>query len=476
MIPLTSEIIVINKGRLYYPISLDIQGITEKKQKYENSIILNGFEVPLFPGPTLDELVQAQEFIEPLVYNNLKAKTITKIFNELEITKNLDFLDKWQEKYELIYRIIFKIMPGFLSLTRNTKINKALNGATKALTEEELMDKLLEVTDTRDYIKTAQNVEEIKQIKDIQRRIKAIDAKTTSAWNYILENSKQQETIQRENKKQELVRKLYGLKKKHNKDQIYVIKFGEVYKLDSINFTPTEIKNKTVIKINNNLNLIGNRINNRTHINKIINKSLEDLILVREKDNILNNIEKIKNEIKKNITKKISLLLYFANKTEFELDNFGFIKNHEESYTIYVRAPKFAMKNPNREEYYRFDSCRIGLDFNMMNMGSNLKVLDAYTHPFLQGYNKANQKICMLSDVNLGGLTQDQKIIKRLSDGLIAILHGLTKKSLRRHGGQDIHDSKYWSAVLSTQLNDKKITRKEAVRQGYMITNFLRDV
>ncbi|MBU0461712.1 MAG: hypothetical protein KJ574_03945 [Nanoarchaeota archaeon] len=163
-----------------------------------------------------------------------------------------------------------------------------------------------------------------------------------------------------------------------------------------------------------------------------------------------------------------------AKKNEFQAGDVGFMK-HDEGYYVYLRVPKFAMKHPKRDDYYLFEECRVGVRINYsdgeLHIGEPV-VIDKYRHPFLQG-NTAFQHICNLAGWRGNGYDKAMQVVKRLSDAKNVIMHGMTVRSFRSHGGTDIHDSHYWSEVLKDKLAGRDITRAKAEKEGYQITNFL---
>ena len=162
-----------------------------------------------------------------------------------------------------------------------------------------------------------------------------------------------------------------------------------------------------------------------------------------------------------------------AEKDRFFAGDIGFVRRNSTYYAA-LRVPKFAMKHPKREEYYKFEECRVGVsvecDRRDVHIGEPC-VIDQYRHPFLSG-NGTFQKICNLSHWN-GRFDKATMVAKRLSDAKNVIMNGMTVKSFRSHGGTDIHDSSYWSVVLEDKLDGRRISKEEAERQGYQITNFL---
>lgn len=173
----------------------------------------------------------------------------------------------------------------------------------------------------------------------------------------------------------------------------------------------------------------------------------------------------------------------FARKGEYEMNNIGFIKRNEgygksKVYYVYLKAPKFAMKHPKREEYYGFESCRVGVRLNYsggkVRAADKAVVIDKYSHPFLKEKNLPFQKLCNLTQgVNTSGFSDAEKVAKKLDDGLNNLMHGMTEKSFRKHGGTDIYDSTYWTTVLEKKLRDHKLTKRQVKKGKYEITNEL---
>jgi hypothetical protein len=187
-------------------------------------------------------------------------------------------------------------------------------------------------------------------------------------------------------------------------------------------------------------------------------------------------VEQLEDQVKQieEARKKFRGIEGIAQQGEFRAGDVGFLQRNGEYY-VFLQVPKFAMKHPKREQYFTFEPCRVGVRVNysggQLHSADKPVVIEAYRHPFLQG-GGAFQGICNLSG---WGNRYDpaMQVVKKLSDAKNVIMNGMTIKSFRSHGGTDIHDSHYWSDLLKDKLNGREITKKEAERQGYIITNFL---
>ncbi|GEM_PF-6096612 len=160
----------------------------------------------------------------------------------------------------------------------------------------------------------------------------------------------------------------------------------------------------------------------------------------------------------------------FFDRKEFTYGNLGFVKEGKSVY-IFWEVPKFAMQNPLRPTaYHPFPATKVAVRIDVSNgihIGSTGCVIAPMRHPFLSSWDDPYQKICILDiqsfKVNAKG------VVDALAHAVKGFTYGLTLDSLDRHG-QRSEDALYFRRPLKEGLG-KEITREEAVKQGYIITN-----
>ena len=192
----------------------------------------------------------------------------------------------------------------------------------------------------------------------------------------------------------------------------------------------------------------------------------------------LESIEEFKDQLKEiqRIRSRNKLLERLKDKNEFEIGDIGYLRKNGLFY-VYLKIPKFAMKHPNKEEYYGFDPCRVGVNLNISNgeiYGGEGVVIDAYSHPFLPRQMTPFQRICTLGRAaNTAGLKRADQVAKLLDDAKNVFIHGLTNESFASHGGTDLDNSFYYGEKLDDRLKGRKLSLEEVKKGGYVITNLL---
>lgn len=192
----------------------------------------------------------------------------------------------------------------------------------------------------------------------------------------------------------------------------------------------------------------------------------------------LESIEEFKDQLKEiqRIRSRNKLLERLKDKNEFEIGDIGYLRKNGLFY-VYLKIPKFAMKHPNKEEYYGFDPCRVGVNLNISNgeiYGGEGVVIDAYSHPFLPRQMTPFQRICTLDKAaNTAGLKRADQVAKLLDDAKNVFIHGLTNESFASHGGTDLDNSFYYGEKLDDRLKGRKLSLEEVKKGGYVITNLL---
>ncbi len=161
------------------------------------------------------------------------------------------------------------------------------------------------------------------------------------------------------------------------------------------------------------------------------------------------------------------------DKGEYEINNVGFLKKQDgyrgEQFYVYARLPKFAVQNPlKHEDYHPFPSLRVAVPVNERGTAGDAVLVEKVAHPFISDWNSQYQHICIMSDRQDGSGAQG--VERRLSQAANIIMNGLTIDSLRSHHSVS-EDAMYFSRKLKECLDKAgRITRKQALAQGYKIT------
>ena len=174
-----------------------------------------------------------------------------------------------------------------------------------------------------------------------------------------------------------------------------------------------------------------------------------------------------------NVDKKnLGLIERFAQKKEFRYDHLGYVRDGETFY-VFWEVPKFAMQNPLRPKvYHPFPASKVAINVNYSNgqaYHEGSYILDAMVHPFLQNWEAKKQHICILGERPFDNKTYS--MVRHLSNTVNAFINGLTIESLKLHGIES-EDALYFGAPLKKSLTAVgELSREEAVKQGYLITN-----
>ncbi len=125
--------------------------------------------------------------------------------------------------------------------------------------------------------------------------------------------------------------------------------------------------------------------------------------------------------------KSVAVLLYIADKGGVEIDGFGFSRiGVSDDYLIYKRTGEYALKD-FYGRIHLFPDCRVGV-----STIAPLRpvVIDAYKHPFLEGYG-SGQAICLRSST-LPRVFTACNVVVALEEGINALLYGYSGR--RRNG------------------------------------------
>jgi len=159
----------------------------------------------------------------------------------------------------------------------------------------------------------------------------------------------------------------------------------------------------------------------------VLNKAIERCI-IGEKVKGLENEIMLKKEMNRKNLDYIATMLYMKDAENFELGNFGFIKNYtgpnynDLAYAIYVKTGEYALRDFDGK-IYLFPSCRVGTGITKEgNIQEDPFVLDEYKHPFLYSWDN-NMEICV-GDARTRGNSKIEDAIICLEAGVNALLFG----------------------------------------------------
>jgi hypothetical protein len=163
----------------------------------------------------------------------------------------------------------------------------------------------------------------------------------------------------------------------------------------------------------------------------------------------------------------------FANQTEFEYESFGWKRKHD-SFYIYWKMPKFAMRNPIRTDvYHPFPETKIGLRIDFSNntpYPQHACIIDKMIHPFLRNWESDYEKICILSGFDTAK-REPHDILNSLSTAVNAFTNGLTIKSIKDHGSENETATYFGRPLMSVWEKVGELTREQALEQQFLITN-----
>jgi hypothetical protein len=161
---------------------------------------------------------------------------------------------------------------------------------------------------------------------------------------------------------------------------------------------------------------------NAKMLETILIDEIEGVIVKKSRKELEGNIE-LKKELVSKKAEHIAALLYLKEAERFELENFGFIREHDATYTIYKKLEPYALREFNGDVYL-FPECIVGFNVpSSTNVGVPIPlVLNEYKHPFLPGHSE-HQKIC-IRDFRNTEEKPNERIITALNMGVDTILYG----------------------------------------------------
>lgn len=167
-----------------------------------------------------------------------------------------------------------------------------------------------------------------------------------------------------------------------------------------------------------------------------------------------------------------SALDNLIKKKEVCVNNAGVVV-HEGFVYVYVRLPKFAMRNPLKpENYHPFASVRVAVKL-IPNEGSFSHYaghfcIDRLMHPFANNPNSYFVGVCG------EGIPIDnsaQSVARHLFHIGNLVMNGLTRKSLENHGAWQDGIGSYYQKPAVVFAASKPLTKEQAVKEGYVIAN-----
>ena len=163
-------------------------------------------------------------------------------------------------------------------------------------------------------------------------------------------------------------------------------------------------------------------------LENFMEKNLEARILNEKKGEIEKEIQSRKEIALKN-RNYAAAMLYLKDAENFELDNFGFIKESQREYTAYIKTGEYALRDFSGRVYL-FPSCKVGTHIEG-DYGSLIcyhpKIIERYKHPFLP-QNCENQNIC-IRNREYEGKIGAKRITGALEAGKDTLLFGYFNKS-----------------------------------------------
>lgn len=163
----------------------------------------------------------------------------------------------------------------------------------------------------------------------------------------------------------------------------------------------------------------------------------------------------------------------FVSQDQFSYESVGWVRRGGKYYA-YWTIPKFAMENPIRPEaYHPFPATRVGVNVraegDRVYSSDTAVVIDPMVHQALRDWTQPMEGICNISEKDYP-LTAMGVLIK-LYTAINSFINGLSHTSLERHG-EASENARYFDKPLKVTFERVgEMSRKEAVRQGYMITN-----
>jgi hypothetical protein len=159
-------------------------------------------------------------------------------------------------------------------------------------------------------------------------------------------------------------------------------------------------------------------------------------------------------------------------KGEVCVNNAGVVV-HGGSVYVYVRLPKFAMKNPLKpENYHPFGSVRVAVGLipgeGSFSHYAGHFCIDRLVHPFANNPNSDFVGVCG------EGIPVDnsaQSVARHLFHIGNLLMNGLTRKSLEKHGAWQDGIGSYYQKPAVVFAATKPLTKAQAVKEGYVIAN-----
>jgi hypothetical protein len=187
-------------------------------------------------------------------------------------------------------------------------------------------------------------------------------------------------------------------------------------------------------------------------------------------------IEQLAEQKETKDTPKEQALKIFAQRCEFRVGNLGYIRA-KDHFNVYWEVPKHAMQNPLRPwEYIPYRKAKVCVRINsskgVIYNSKKEFLIGSLTHPAVNPKKKKYPRICNMNEQSFGN--DYVSIATQLTTAVNRFLNGLTKESVKSHERKHYYgeDANYWGYTLGSFFNSAgRLSRDEAVRQGYMITN-----
>ncbi|MEM5868814.1 MAG: hypothetical protein QXL09_02590 [Candidatus Aenigmatarchaeota archaeon] len=182
-----------------------------------------------------------------------------------------------------------------------------------------------------------------------------------------------------------------------------------------------KIANTKVNKVEGIISIynFNNYIKNRIKLN-ILNSEKEKL--KKEK------LKKEKEKLKKEEIADIATLLWLQSQSQFEFDDFGFLKYSDGGgYTVYIKIDEEYALRDFDGKIYLFPPCKVAVNVNASGFSKPF-VLGKYSHPFIKYFDQLDQPIC-IGNAEIRGNTKAEKIKNALEIGKNVLLYGYINSS-----------------------------------------------
>jgi hypothetical protein len=457
------EFAVLADGRKFIPASLN-EVYDGKNSNVYGSLFIDGLEIPLFPGPSLEDLVEMEKHSDLAHFKRIKENEMERIKNKFETNIDVSKLAEFRSRFEILYAILFEALPYFVS---TPKVGQKQESRGVTLNESQVIKLLLDNVGLRRYrgyenqMKSIMNIGDVESIDRMLNEFSERKNPWTIFQDYLkvgstLRTTRDNDNVQPTQNGDEKLAKI--LRDFQNPNARSVTKYsgssgpvkdskffdltgipsgilGNYFLIDDDKIfrllETSDVKGREIIKIDGK-NFTRGQSFDKLILNSAVEESLRRKALEENRDSIVESLKKIKDEIRAKVEADSlslsSLLLMFSEMESFEVGKFGFLRNTGglENYTVYAHTGIYVLKDwkSNRRGLYKFPDCRIGVTITHSDVSSPF-VLDLYKHPSLRGDMESGQGIC-LANAPLPGRTLSEKLYERIELAINVMQGGYT--------------------------------------------------